>query len=74
MTLDRDIAAVTPQRRMRTRLIVCACVAAGLAGLVAANAHLVYVSVMSQPDCVAHAKEAGTGSAGTAYRAARSSC
>lgn len=40
--------------------------------LVAANAHLVYVAVASQPDCVAHSK-AKTGD-GAAYRAARSSC
>lgn len=74
MTLHRDIAVARPPRSMRTRLIVGACVAAGLAAFVAANAHLVYVSVMSQPDCVAHAKETGGGTAGTTYRAARSSC
>lgn len=74
MTLDQHIATATPPRRMRTRLIVGACIAAGLAVFVAANAHLVYVSVTSQPDCVAHAKEAGDGGAGTVYRAARSSC
>jgi hypothetical protein len=44
---------------------------AGATLLVAANAHLVYVAIGSQPDCVPHAKTAGeTG----AMRAARSSC
>ena len=38
----------------------------------AANAHLVYVAVESQPECVAHLKEAGT-KAG-AFRAAKPAC
>lgn len=36
---------------------------------VAANAHLIYVAVMSQPDCVPHQK-----SDGSLYQAARSAC
>ena len=36
-----------------------------------ANAHLVYVAIQTQPDCVAHFKEPQQ--SGT-YRAARSSC
>ena len=36
----------------------------------AANAHLVYVAVATQPDCVAHLKEAGVH--GRSYRAAKS--
>ncbi len=52
-------------------------VAWGLAGAVvlvvaAANAHLVYVAVASQPDCVAHLKDAGSKSG--AFRAAKSAC
>jgi hypothetical protein len=38
-----------------------------------ANAHLVYVSVQSQPDCVAHLKPGMHDDSG-AYSAARSSC
>jgi hypothetical protein len=46
-------------------------VPAGLLLFVGANAHLVYVAFESQPDCVAHVKDAGdTGG----YRAARSAC
>ncbi|WP_245450930.1 hypothetical protein [Borborobacter arsenicus] len=74
MTIDADIKMAAPQRRTRIRLIVGACIAVGLAVFVAANVHLVYVSVTSQPDCVAHAKETGSGPARTVYRAARSSC
>jgi hypothetical protein len=49
-------------------------VVAGLVALVlAANAHLVYVAVTTQPDCVAHLKEADVGHSGS-YRAAKSAC
>ena len=46
-------------------------VPAGLLLVAGANAHLVYVAVQSQPDCVEHAKAAGEGNG---YRAARSAC
>ena len=52
--------------RMRHWLIGLA-IAAGVLVLVGANAHLVYVAVTSQPDCVAHERE-GAGAA------ARSAC
>jgi hypothetical protein len=45
-------------------------VPAGLLLFAAANAHLVYVAIRSQPDCVAHAKETGDGG----YIAAKSAC
>ena len=40
--------------------------------VVVANAHLVYVAVASQPECVAHLKEVGS-QAGE-YRAAKPAC
>jgi hypothetical protein len=46
-------------------------VALGLLLVLGANAHLVYVAVTSQPDCVAHVRP-GSSSAG--YGAAQSSC
>jgi hypothetical protein len=46
-------------------------VPAGLLLVAAANAHLVYVAVTSEPDCVPHLKETGTGGS---YRAAKSAC
>lgn len=46
-------------------------VPAGLLLVAGANAHLVYVAVTSQPDCVPHLKEAGTEGS---YRAAKSAC
>lgn len=45
-------------------------VGAGLLALLGANAHLVYVAVTSQPDCVAHLRP-GTGAG---LGAAQSSC
>lgn len=65
--------ATISRRRSRVGITALALVAAGISGLAAANAHLVYVSVMSQPDCVPHAKETGA-AASNVYRAARSSC
>lgn len=47
-------------------------VSAGLLLFVGANAHLVYVAIASQPDCVAHLKAAG--SEPGQFRAAKSSC
>lgn len=58
--------------RVRWRVIAWGLAVAVLLVVAAANAHLVYVAVASQPDCVTHLKEAGT-QAG-AYRAAKSAC
>lgn len=63
-------AGVSPRRNWR--LIAAFIVAAVALLLVAANAHLVYVAVASQPDCVAHIKTSGQDGAG--FRAARPSC
>ena len=47
--------------------------AACLLVVVAANAHLVYVAVVSQPDCVAHVSQ-GEGRELGRFSAAQSSC
>ncbi len=57
---------------LRRTLAIGAAVVATLL-VVLANVHLVYVSLQSQPECVAHLKP-GTGGADGAYSAARSSC
>jgi len=49
-------------------------VAAGLMALIGANAHLVYVAVTSQPDCVSHIKPGQDGAPSGTFRAAKSSC
>lgn len=58
-----------PRRRRKTAWLLL--IPAGLLLVAVANAHLVYVAVMSQPDCVPHLKEAGTSGS---YRAAKSAC
>jgi hypothetical protein len=39
-----------------------------------ANAHLVYMAVVSQPDCVAHIRQGEGASKDGKFSAARSSC
>lgn len=64
-----EIATTTTKRGRRTIGVL---IAAGLLLVAAANWHLVYVAVTSQPDCVAHLR-AGTGQSGQ-FSAAKSSC
>jgi hypothetical protein len=66
-----DMAA--SHRRWKTRSLVWLTVGIGLFVLVGANAHLLYVAVSSQPDCVAHLRH-GEGSATNSFSAATSSC
>ena len=48
-------------KRSRIPLLVWLLVPAALLVLAGANAHLVYVAYVSQPECVAHLKQTGTG-------------
>lgn len=57
-------------RRARSGVIALAVLAA-IAGMIAINAHLLWVSVRSQTDCVPHLK--APGHAGQ-FRAAKPSC
>ena len=59
-------------KRAKWPLLAWLLAAAVLLVVAAANAHLVYVAVASQPECVAHLKEAGS-KAGE-YRAAKPAC
>jgi len=63
--------ATRPSASVRWRLISLSIAAAVIALVIGANAHLVYVAVVSDPDCVPHAGEAGSN--GT-FRAAAPSC
>ena len=61
-------------KHTRTRTILWLAVGAGLLLVLIANSHLVYLAVVSQPDCVAHVRQ-GEGSAKDGkFSAARSSC
>ena len=55
------------------RLAAILVVAGLLALLAGANAHLVYVAVTSQPDCVVHARPGDDKPVGS-FRAAKSAC
>lgn len=57
--------------KRRARLLLWTLIPAALMLVAAANAHLVYVALVSQPDCVPHSKEPGE--AGE-FVAARSAC
>ncbi|MDN5927288.1 MAG: hypothetical protein L0I29_09460 [Hyphomicrobiales bacterium] len=57
--------------RIGTRTKVALAVFAGIGLFAAANLHLIWRSVSSQPDCVAHLKAPGPEGQ---FRAAQSSC
>lgn len=61
-----------PRSRFATRGFWIAVAAAIALVVAAANVHLVYVSLTSQPACVPHLEAPDPG--GTTYRAARSAC
>ncbi|MDO1583385.1 hypothetical protein [Rhizobium oryzicola] len=62
-----------PVRRLSSRAAFVLAVAALIALICGANAHLIYVALASQPDCVAH-RRIGERQAGVAFAAAESSC
>ena len=67
-------ATGTATRQVRTKAVVWIAIGAGLLLLLIANSHLVYVAIMSQPECVAHVRQGeGSGRDGK-FSAARSSC
>ncbi|TXL82253.1 hypothetical protein FHP25_00710 [Vineibacter terrae] len=59
---------------LRTRPALWLLVGAGLLLVVLANAHLVYVAVTSQPDCVTHLRAGERAADPGQFRAAKSSC
>lgn len=67
------MSGATAMPRPRRKTAIWLMVGLGLLFLAAANAHLVYVAVTSQPDCVAHVRQGESG-AHQQFSAARSSC
>jgi hypothetical protein len=62
-------------RRVKTRPLLWAAIGSGLLLLLLiANAHLVYVAIMSQPECVAHLRQGEGVAKNGQFSAARSSC
>lgn len=71
MSLARSLPE-TRQRRLNWKWISIVIASISIAVLLGANAHLVYVALRSQPDCVPHAKT--TSDPGDGFRAANSAC
>jgi hypothetical protein len=67
-----DAGAATGQ--FRTRAVIWAAVGAGLLLVLIANSHLVYVAIVSQPECVAHVRHSEGSPKDGKFSAARSSC
>ena len=60
------------RKRSRVPLLLWLLIpAAAVVLFVGANAHMVYVAFQSQPECVAHLKQAGSGGQ---FRAAKPAC
>ena len=66
--------ASQPVRFFSKRAVVWLFVGLGLMLLAAANAHLVYVAVTTQPDCVAHLRSGEGKAARNLFSAATSAC
>ena len=63
---------MTTRHRSKSAILVFSLIAAACALCVGANAHLLFVAYDSDPGCVAHLKDAGTGPG--QFKAAKSSC
>ena len=73
MELQQDTRSMAPSVGSRHNVLRAGLIIAAIVVLlVVANAHLVYVAVSSQPECVPHQKSLD-GEAGT-FRAAKPSC
>ena len=67
-------ARFVPRASWRAKVLAIALVAAGLAAFAVANAHFLYVAIMSQPDCVPHSKVSRSAIPGGLYQAAGPAC
>ena len=64
----------TQQAPTKRKAAVWIAIGLGVLFLVAANGHLVYVAVRSQPACVDHVRQGDLDSAKNRFHAAKSSC
>jgi hypothetical protein len=67
-------SAAAVLRRVKTKTLVWAAIGAGVLLLLVANSHLVYVAIMSQPDCVDHLRQGEGDAKQGQFSAASSSC
>ena len=66
--------SIPMQSKSKRKAAIWLAVGLGLTLLLAANGHLVYVAVTSQPDCVDHIRQGETNETQKQFRAARSAC
>lgn len=64
----------TPTARATIKPVTKLLIGFGAVLFVAANAHLLYVAMTSQPDCVEHVRGGQTNDRSTGFSAAKSSC
>ena len=64
----------TAGKRLRTTTRIWLLLAAAVAVVLAANAHLIYVATMSQPACLTHLKQGEGDATRGLFSAAHSSC
>lgn len=69
-------ATTTAPAKPRRKAVLWLAIGLGLLLIVAANGHLVYVAMSTQPDCVDHLRtgDVSTDSDRTQFRAAKSAC
>ena len=60
--------------RFKTKPLLWAMIGAGLLLVLIANSHMVYMAVISQPECVAHVRQGDGPQKDGKFSAARSSC
>lgn len=61
-------------RQLKTKAVLSAAIGAGVLLVLIANSHLVYMAVVSQPECVAHLRPGEGASEQGKFSAAKSSC
>jgi hypothetical protein len=61
-------------KRFKTKPLLWVMIGAGLLLVLIANSHLVYMAVISQPECVAHVRQGEGAPKDGKFSAARSSC
>lgn len=68
------MGAATSPARPRLKPFIMLVTGLGLILLVGANAHLLYVAVTSQPECVDHVRRGEASEGNNSFSAAKSSC
>jgi hypothetical protein len=68
------MSGIPARTASRRKAVIWLAVGFGLLVLFAANGHLVYVAMISQPDCVDHVRQGEAHGKQSRFSAARSAC